>query len=470
MSTSTIAQEVARRQSRDLGDLMTFSLSLADSIVAERIASRKITWPSPRYQNDIVGFFGEILGVEPWARQVELLEAVRTHPRVTVRSGHKVSKSHSAAGIALWFFSSFDDARVVMTSTTARQVDDILWRELRMVLHRSGVCAACKRRDNELFPDQPHLHTRAPCEHSAIIPEQPAEKARTGLRSDDFREVVGFTAKEAEAVAGVSGKNLLYIIDEASGVRQEIFEAIEGNRAGGARLVMFSNPTRNEGEHFDSFHSKKHLYKCITISSEETPNVVSGKRLIPGLAERDWVEEKKIEWGEDSALYKIRVKGEHALHEDGKIFSVHTIAEAEKRWAETPDIGRLYLGVDPAGEKGQGDESAFVPRRGLKAIKVVRMQGLNAEAHLVNILALLGELRIPRETPVVVVDGEGSVGAELVGKLTAFLSERRNRGQFELVVMKASSRAIRQGELYDRNRDALTGNLQAWFRDGGAIP
>jgi hypothetical protein len=57
-----------------------------------------------------------------------------------------------------------------------------------------------------------------------------------------------------------------------------------------------------------------------------------------------------------------------------------------------------------------------------------------------------------------------------VGKLTAFLSERRNRGQFELVVMKASSRAIRQGELYDRNRDALTGNLQAWFRDGGAIP
>lgn len=468
--TSPISREVERRQTRDAGELVSFEYSIAEAIAAERTVASRLSWPSPRYASDPVAFCREILGVEPWSRQVELLEALRDHRRVTVRSGHKVSKSHSAACVALWFFCTFTDARVVMTSTTARQVEDILWRELRMVLHRSGVCAACKARDNERYPNQPHLHTRAPCEHSAMIPESPAEKARTGLHSDDFREIVGFTAKEAEAVAGVSGVNLLYIVDEASGVAQVIFEAIEGNRAGGARLVMFSNPTRNEGEHFDSFHSKKHLYHCITISSEETPNVIAGRRVIPGLAEREWIEEKKLEWGEDSALYKIRVQGIHALHEDGKIFSVHTIAEAEKRWLETPELGRLYLGVDPAGEKGQGDESAFVPRRGLRALEIIRRQGLDEDAHLVAILEILGRHKITRETPVVVIDPEGSIGAALLGKLTSFLSERRNRGLFELVAIKASSRSLRQADLYDRNRDALTGNMQSWFRDGGAIP
>ncbi|HSC89385.1 MAG TPA: hypothetical protein VLC09_19010, partial [Polyangiaceae bacterium] len=331
MSIST-ATEVRRRQPQSREDeLITFAVGLADGIAEARANSRKITWPSPRYRDAPVAFFREVLGVDPWHRQIEIIEAVRDHKRVAVRSGHKVSKSHSAAGLALWFFCSFDDARVVMTSTTARQVDDILWRELRMVLHRSGVCAACKAADRAAYPDQPHLHTRAPCEHSTLIPEEPAEKAKTGLHSADFREVVGFTAKEAEAVAGVSGKNLLYIVDEASGVRQEIFEAIEGNRAGGARILMLSNPTKNEGEHFDAFHSKKHLYKTVTVSSEETPNVVERRLVIPGLCEHEFVDEKKEEWGEESALYKIRVKGIHALHEDGKIFSVHTITMAEDR-------------------------------------------------------------------------------------------------------------------------------------------
>src|SRR5690606_31880088 len=139
--------------------------------------------------------------------------------------------------LAHWFYGSFDDARVIMTSTTARQVDQILWREVKMLRARSGWCVACKRgnqRRREENPINPELIAR-PCQHSALIREVPGELARTGMKSADFREIVGFTAKEAEAVAGISGRNLLYIVDEASGVAQAIFEAIEGNRAGGAR-------------------------------------------------------------------------------------------------------------------------------------------------------------------------------------------------------------------------------------------
>ena len=428
-----------------------------------RRLGRQIRWPSKRFRVDPVLYFRRILGVEPWTRQIEIIEAVRDYPRVAVASGHKVSKSHTAGGLALWFYGSFDDAQVVMSSTTSRQVDQILWRQLRMLKARAGRCVECKAKD----PDEREIPT--PCPHSALIDGQMGQLARTGLKSRDFRVIYGFTAKEGEAVAGISGSNVLFIVDEASGVPQDIFDAIEGNRAGGARIVLFGNPTRNEGEHFDAFHAKADFYHSIRVSSEETPNVVRGRVVVPGLATREWVEEKKREWGEDSALYKIRVRGEHALAEEGRIFSVHAITEAEDRWDETPAEGRLYVGIDAAGESGTGDEAVFAPRRGRKLLELEAHRGLSAEAHLVHLLAMLDRHRLPRETPVVVLDGEGAVGAKVLGVFRAYLEEHKAAPPFELAVIRASDGAVRQPRVYDRMRDELTANLEGWFRDEGAI-
>ena len=295
----------------------------------------QIRFPSIRYQRDPASFARDVLGTEPWSRQIEILETIRDHDRSAIASGHKVSKSHSIAITALWWYCSWPDARVVLSSTTSRQVDQILWRELKMMRARSGRCIDCKAADPE------GRHIPRPCPHSAIIEGNIGELARTGLKSHDFREIVGFTARESEAVAGVSGARLLYLIDEASGVPDSIFEAIEGNRAGGAKIALFSNPTKTSGAFFAAFHGKAGFYKTLRISSEETPNVTEGRVVIPGLATREWIEEKRREWGIDSALYKVRVKGEFATAEDGKVFSIHAIAEAEQRWHETPAAGRI---------------------------------------------------------------------------------------------------------------------------------
>jgi phage terminase large subunit len=446
---------------------------LADYLLYKLEASTRVHFPSPVYQREPVAFCRNVLGVEPWSAQVRILEAVRDHLRVAVRSGHKIGKSRSAAIVAWWYFCSFPDARVVMSSTTARQVDQILWREVRMVRSRGGRCVDCRLQMEALMKagttqiEAQHRVPR-PCPHSALIEEEPGELARTGVKSDDFREIQGFTAKEAEAVAGISGEHLLYIIDEASGVPQLIFDALEGNRAGGARMVMFSNPTRNEGEFYEAFHSKSAFYHGITVSSEETPNVVSGKKVVPGLATAEWIAEKKLEWGEDSPLYKIRVRGEHATHEEGKIFSVHAITEAESRWPETPEQGRLYIGLDVAGATGLGDEIVYAPRRGLKCFEMQVHRGLSRDAILTHLIGLLTTLKLPRETPVVVLDSEGQIGSEVYGKLLAYLD--RKPGAFELVPMRASDRAHRQPDVYHRQRDCLTANLERFLRDGGAIP
>lgn len=485
---------IARRRRRNPppAERRTVADEWRTRILAQLAATTGVRFPDRYWWDHPVEFFGRILGVEPWSKQVEILEAVRDHERVAVRSGHKVSKSHSAAGIAACYYCSFPDARVVMSSTTSRQVDQILWRELRMMRARSGRCVACKAAD----PDGRRIPR--PCPHSALIEGELGGLARTGLKSDDFREIVGFTAREAEAVAGVSGRHLLYIIDEASGVPDEIFEAIEGNRAGGARIVLFSNPTRTQGEFFDAFTAKKDFYHGVAVSSEETPNVTSGKRLIPGLATREWIEEKRREWGEDSPIYRVRVKGEFVLGEDGRIFSIHTIATAEQRWRDdTCDVcegagtigeskkicvtcrgsgqataaGRLFIGLDPAGPTGSGDETVFCVRRGLKMRALNAHLGLTDDAHLAHALSLIDAHRLPRETPVIVMDSEGEVGWNVYQKLKEHLDEKQNRKAppFELVRVRSSDKAVRRPHVYDRVRDELAANLEAWFRDGGMI-
>ena len=446
---------------------MTFAHSFLVAARQKLKEATSISFPCVQYQDDPVGFCRDILGVEPWDKQVEILEAVRDNKRVSVRSGHKVGKSHSAACIVLWYFCSFPDARVVMTSTTSRQVEDILWRELRMVMARAGLCVECKEANKKLSrKDQ----IRRPCPHSVIIPETPAERSGTGMQSDDFRKVTGATAKQPEAVAGVSGYNLLYIVDEASGVPGIIFEAMQGNMAGGGRMVMFSNPTKCVGEFFDSFNGKKDFYKTIHISSTDTPNYKEGRTIIPGLCERDYVEEKKKEWGENNPQYRVRIAGDFPTHEEGKIFSVGDIMESELRWHEADSDGRLYIGLDPAGARGTGDEIVFFPTRGFKGFPPVYRQGLTPERYVDEILTIIRSLNLDEQPlPLVVVDKLGPIGNEIFYFLKNWI-DRTPVAHFELLGVAASDKARREPMIYGTVRDELTESLCRWVLDGGGIP
>lgn len=461
--TPTVSEVVQMRRPRTRPTLEGL---FAEKLRSQLLMASAISQPCARYQADPCGFADDVLSIQLWAKQTAILEAVRDFMRVSVRSGHKCGKSTTAAVIALWFYFCWPDARVVLTSVTSRQVDQILWREIRKLRARSK-------------------------EH---ITGEMHELARSGFKADadlgDFREIVGFTAREAEAVAGISGANLIYILDEASGIPEEIFEAIEGNRAGGARLVMFSNPTRTEGEFYLS-HTEKEIrdgnergfYKTIHVSSEDTPNVIEGRSVIPGLAGREWVEEKRLEWGEESALYKVRVRGEFVVGEDGKILSLHAISLAEERWCDAWDVdsegnrrsfkfgradGKLVIGVDPAGPGVGGDETGFAIRRGRKIATLHMRRGLSKEGHLAEVRGLVRTHGCTGEVPAVVIDREGPDGYEIYRLLRAHAEA--HPGEFQVVGVRASDKAHRQPLIYDRARDELWANLSAWVKDGGAIP
>lgn len=404
------------------------------------------------YRNDPIGFARDVLGILLPKRQAEIVRSVIEARRVSVVSGHKVGKSLALAVLALWFYCSFPGARVVITAVTDRQVNGIIWREIRRLVRQARIP----------IPGARDIH----------------KQASSGLTNPaDLAEIRGYTAREAEAVAGTSGEYILYLVDEASAVSDQIYEAIKGNMAGGgAWLIMISNPTRADGEFYDSHHSKSHMYRTIHIDSRESPNITGEcmqlwGRPMGGLAVREWVQECIDDWGEDSPQFGIRVAGRFAVAEDAKIFPLALITEMQDRWHTADADGRLWIGVDPAGPGDAGDESAFVPRRGCKVLRPRTKTGLSAEGHVHEVLDVIAENRQQREPegiPVVVLDAEGPVGSKVFAAMYAFVTE--NPRAFELVRVRVSDRAKREPRIYDRERDELYANARAWGRAGGAVP
>jgi phage terminase large subunit len=425
---------------------------------------------------DPVGFARHVLRFMPWSRQQQILEAVAEYQRVAVVSGHKVGKSTAYAILALWFYCSFPNARVVITATTDNQVNGIIWREIKRLVRSAAIP----------IPG-------APC----------AIRANTGLtHPETFSEIRGYTAKEAEAIAGVSGSHVMYLVDEASGVEDFIFQAIEGNRAGGnAWVLLCSNPTKADGEFYEAFHSKSRDtigdagYYNIHVDSRESPNITGEWREleewcetkrgagdwawrkrskpVPGLATAGWVAEKQREWGEDSAFFNVRIKGSFVIAEAAKVFQLALLQAAQTRWEETEPAPSdpLVIGLDPAGDGDGGDESSFTPRRGLKVYRTRSRRGISPAEHIEELRDIIREQRAlgapASPKPLVNCESEG----EASWKVYVVLREHAERtGEFNVQRMRTSSAPMREPLIYDRFRDELWAIARAWMRAGGAIP
>lgn len=289
-----------------------------------------------RWRDDPVCFSREVLGKDVWDKQADLLRRIAKNRRVAVRSGHKIGKSLSACIVALWFAVTRPGARVILTSASNRQIREILWRELK-ALYRDA-----------LVDLGGHL----------------ADTPAGGLRWSNGSEIIGFSTDEPERMAGLSGPHLLFVCDEATGIPDEIFEAIEGNRAGGAYVVMFSNPTKTSGTFFGAFHDAADLWDRVRVSSEETINAECGEIIIPGLATADFVAEKVREWGRESSLFRVRIGGDFPTHSSNSVVGLDDVFRSTRDWnplSARLAKGSLVAGLDVA--RYGDDENAICLRR-----------------------------------------------------------------------------------------------------------
>ncbi|MDR3345197.1 MAG: terminase [Oscillospiraceae bacterium] len=263
------------------------------------------------YADNPVHFVEDIIHAKPDKAQSQILQSLAENQMTSVRSGHGIGKSAVEAWAILWFMTTRPFPKIPCTAPTQHQLFDILWAEVSKWL-----------RNNEEL-SKSFVWTRGKL-YLKGYPEEWFAVARTAANPD--------------ALQGFHAEHVLYIIDEASGISDGIFEPVLGSLStSGARLLMCGNPTQLSGFFFDSHHKNRVSYKTIHVDGRDSE-----------LVSQDFIDTIVGMYGEDSNVFRVRVAGEFPLQEDDVFIPLSLVersvlTEYEKN--ETPDIIRIGCDV-----------------------------------------------------------------------------------------------------------------------------
>ncbi|MDE7193785.1 MAG: terminase B [Oscillospiraceae bacterium] len=265
----------------------------------------------PLYRNNPPLFFREVTGFrsDDWQRSAAL--DLAGSPKVSVKSGHGVGKTAFEANAILWFLSCFSFARVVATAPTMQQLNDVLWAEVEKWRSRSPLLCQL------LTWTKTYVYVN-------------------GYEKRWF--AVAKTASKPENMQGFHEDNMLIVVDEASGVEDEIMEAILATLSGGNnKLLMCANPTRTSGTFYDSHTRDRAMYKCHTVSS------LDSKR-----TNKDNISAFIRKYGAESNVVKVRVYGEFPTQEDDVYIPLFLIEGSFSIELDLKKIERISIGCDVA--------------------------------------------------------------------------------------------------------------------------
>lgn len=291
------------------------------------------------YRADPARWAQERAGVHLWSTQVEIHESVRDNANTAVHSCHSAGKSFSAASVACWWIDSHPpgEAFVVSSAPTGDQVKAILWREIGR-LHKAGG-----------LPGRTNLT-------EWYIG---GELVAMGRKPNDY---------EPTAFQGIHALYVLVILDEACGIPTELWDAASTltSNAGG-RVLAIGNPDDPHGEFARKCAPGNQFWNVIHIGAWDTPNFTGEEvpeRVASSLLSQAWVDEKRIQWGEGSALYTSKVLGLFPTDSESGVIPLSFIERC--RELDAPAGLPIELGVDVG---AGGDESVITVRAGKKFVE-----------------------------------------------------------------------------------------------------
>lgn len=262
-----------------------------------------------------------------WARQLEICDSVVRYPVTLVPTGNAVGKSYLAAGVLHWFLYTRPGSLVVATAPTQVQLEEVLWKEVERAHHGSRIPLG-------------------------------GRLLRSPLKVDlgGGWQALAYSTTKTERFSGHHAADMLAVLDEASGIADEIYEAISSLNP--SRELLLGNPLRPSGTFYDRCHASNPLANIIKISSLESPHIQL-PRSPWGLADRTWLEKARSDYGEGSLWWTCHVLGEFP---DSGVDSV--VPSSWLDLASRADYrpgGQKRIAVDLAEGKG-GDRSAVLVR------------------------------------------------------------------------------------------------------------
>lgn len=377
-------------------------------------------------QRSFYFFIVNALKATPTSQQKEFIEAVQAavdktgSKFITVRSGHGTGKSTILSWTALWFGLTRPNAKIPILAPTQAQIIKQLMPEIRK-WHR------------DLFP---------PFKQSVEIQSQ-------DLKFKNGNEAFAKTANadSPESVAGIHANNLLFLIDEASGIPDVIYEVLQGALTEENFIfIMTSNPTKVNGYFYNSHHKLRDQFQCLHFSSLESDNVTNDS----------FAKMIEADYGLDSDVYRVRVLGEFPQQNAAGLFPLQLIEEAMDRYKTADTTGVKSMGVDVA---GFGDDSTCLAvRKGMRIEALKLFKDLDTQ----QVAAVAGNVAFDEHVQTVFIDAIG-IGAGVFDTL------KRNRGELRVVNAHAGKTAL-DPDTYFNKRTEMYMDLKKWLQDGGALP
>lgn len=356
--------------------------------------------------------------------------------KIAIKSGHGTGKSSGLAILILWFLWCFKNAQVPCTAPGHEQMHDVLWKEIQLWLQRMPEYAQAKY-------DWSSSYVR--------VSESPATwfaRARTAR-------------KEApEALAGIHADHVLMVVDEASGVAQEIFKTAKGALTNkNVLFIMIGNPTRIVGYFYDAFHKLKENWQNLWFNGEESPIV--DQAFIDEIIKDEQLDPNDQDALDSNDEYRIRVKGLHPREDslDDQDY-VPLLRETDLHFTDDEEMfGRKKLGSDPSGEGN--DMATNVIRDRFKARVAGEHKSSDAKKMAQKVLTLQVDENIAFRD--ITVDNFGE-GANVAQEIALAVPGARIRA-----VNVGDTKSVANKKRFMNKRAECYWRLRMWLRAGGEL-
>ncbi len=163
----------------------------------------------------------------------------------------------------------------------------------------------------------------------------------TGVKADE---------ESSNKARGFHRKNMLIILEEATGIPLPILTAFQNTSTGNTNFIIAVGNPDNEFDTLHQFASQPDC-KSFRVSALDYPNIVLQQEIYAGAVTQSSIDSRALNYGEGSPIYNAMVRGiSPAQSADALIRSEWIDAILDKEFAEDDTLTECYnaVGVDVA--------------------------------------------------------------------------------------------------------------------------
>jgi hypothetical protein len=309
--------------------------------------------------------------------------------REAVASGRGIGKSALVSWLVIWMLSTRIGSTTIVSANSESQLRKVTWAEITKWLAMGLNSHWFEVSATSLQP-------------AKWLTELVERDLRKGTR---YWGVEGrlWSAENPDAFAGVHNMDgVLVIFDEASGIDDAIWAVTAGfftENTPNRFWFAFSNPRRNTGYFYETFHSKRDFWNTKVVDA----------RTVEG-TDKAVYQQIIDEYGPDSAQAHVEVYGQFPSAGDDQFIGANTVDEAMKRVKYQDMSAPIVIGVDPA--RFGADATVIAVRQGRDIVKIIRHRGDDTMTVVGYVIDAIEEYK-----PTLVVIDEGGLGAGIVDRL-----------------------------------------------------